>query len=156
MKSFPIENMKEFMNDLLVREKYDSFYLFDARLKTSLDYYVNGKIHYEFYDGADEETPTTGQVVWKDIKHTRLDFMKGNKVPLRFKIVLMFNRENIERLIQMNILTMDSLDVVALFMNIIYEEAVLDVITGTSMKMFTMDKSLEQLWDDTVKKYYIT
>lgn len=156
MKSFPIENMKEFMNDLLVREKYDSFYLFDARLKTSLDYYVNGKIHYEFYDGADEEKPTTEYVVWKDIKHTIFDFMKGNKLPLRFKIVLMFNRENVERLIEMNNLPMDSREVGALFMNIIYEEGILSVITGTSMKMFTMDKSLEQLWDDTVKKYYIT
>ena len=118
--------------------------------------YVNGKIHYEFYDGADEEKPTTEYVVWKDIKHTIFDFMKGNKLPLRFKIVLMFNRENIERLIEMNNLPMESREVGALFMNIIYEEGVLSVITGTSMKMFTMDKSLEQLWDDTVKKYYIT
>lgn len=155
MKSFPIENIKEFMNDLLVQEKFDSFYLFEARVKTAYDYYVNGKIHYEFFDGGDEEKPTTEYAEWKDIKQTIFDFMKGNKLPLRFKIVLMFNRENIERLIEMNNLPMTVNDVGALFMNIIFEEGTLSVITGTSMKMFTMDKSLEQLWDDTVNKYYI-
>lgn len=155
MKSFPIENIKEFMNDLLVQERFDSFYLFEARVKTALDYYVNGKIAYEFYDGADEEKPTTEYVEWKNVKQTVFDFMKGNKLPLRFKIVLMFNRENVERLIEMNNLPIIPSDVGALFMNIIYEEGTLSVITGASMKMFTMDKSLEHLWDDTVLKYYI-
>lgn len=155
MKSFPVENIKEFMNDLLMQEKFDSFYLFEARVKTALDYYINGKIQYDFYDGADEEKPTTEYFEWKNIKQTVFDFIKGNKLPLRFKIVLMFNRENIERLIEMNNLPMTANDVGSLFMNIIYEDGALSVITGASMKMFTMDKSLEHLWDDTVEKYYI-
>lgn len=157
MKNFQIENIKQFMNDLLVQERFDSFYLFEARVKTSLDYYVNGKLHYEFYDGADDEDnrPTTEYIVWKDVKQTVFDFMKGTRLPLRFKIVLMFNRENIERLVEMNNLPISVDDVGALFMNLIYEDGTLSVITGASMKMFTLDKSLEHLWDDTVEKYYI-
>lgn len=154
MKSFPIENNKEFMNALLILDKFDSFYLFEARVKTSLDYYVNGKIQYDFYDEADEK-PTTEYVEWKSIKQTIFDFIKGNKLPLRFKIVLMFNRGNIERLIEMNNVPLSADDVGALFMNIVFEDDTLSVITGVSMKMFTMDKSLERLWDDTVNKYYI-
>lgn len=157
MKSFLIEDMKQFMNDLLVQEKFDSFYLFDARVKTAVDYYVNGKIHYEFYEGEmDEEMiPDTEYVMWKDMKQTVFDFMKGTRLPLRFKIVLMFHRDNITRLVEMNQLPMNPLDVGALFMNIIYEDGSLSVTTGTSMKVFTMDKSLDHIWDETVGQYYI-
>ena len=72
-----------------------------------------------------------------------------------FKIILMFNRENINRLLEMNHLPVSSEDGGALFLNVVYEHETLSVTTGTSLKIFTLDKTLEQVWDDTVKKYYI-
>lgn len=67
----------------------------------------------------------------------------------------MFNRENISRLLEMNNLPVKEEDVSALFMNVVYEHGTLSVTTGTSLKIFTMDKTLEHIWDDTIKKYYI-
>lgn len=67
----------------------------------------------------------------------------------------MFNRENISRLLEMNNLPVKEEDVSALFMNVVYEHETLSVTTGTSLKIFTMDKTLEHIWDDTIKKYYI-
>lgn len=156
MKSFNIEDVKNYMNQLLVNEKFDSFYLYEARVKGALDYFIGGKLNMDYFD--DEEKAELGEseyTSWGNVKHIIYDLMKGKKLPINFKIILMFNRENIVRLIEMNNLPVNQEDVGALFYNIYYEAGELNVTTGTSLKVFTLDKRLEQLWDDTVGKYYI-
>ena len=124
MEIVEIEEKAEYIKELFEKEKYDSFYLYEARVKTKLDYYVNGRLNRE-------------------------------RLPIGFKIILMFNRENISRLLEMNNLPVKEEDVSALFMNVVYEHETLSVTTGTSLKIFTMDKTLEHICDDTIKKYYI-
>lgn len=155
MKSYPIEDVKTLMNELLVNEKYDSFYMFETRLKVAMDYYINGKINKEFFDTEDLKEEIYDYISWKDIKNTVFELIKGKRLPISFKLILMFNRENIERLIEMNNIPVNPQDVSALFLNIYYENGALIVTTGTSLKVFTLDKTLEHLWDDTVEKYYI-
>lgn len=155
MKNYEIEDIKSFMNELLVNEKYDSFYLYEIRLKTSLDYYISGKINKEFYDTEEEREELYDYVSWGEVKHTVFELIKGNRLPISFKVILMFNRENIERIIEMNNLPIRPEDVSNLSMNIYFEDGNLLVTTGSSLKIFTLDKTLEHLWDDTVGKYYI-
>lgn len=171
MKVFEIEEVKEFMQSLLVSEKYDSFYLYEARVKTAMDYYINGQINEDFFDSrkdlleaidetgeALEDSQAVGSRVfympWKKVKQTVFDAIKGSRLPISFKIVLMFHNDNIKRLVTMNQLSLRPEDVSALFMNIIYENGELKITTGTSLKIFTMDKTLEHLWDESVEKYY--
>ena len=142
MEIVEIEEKAEYIKELFEKEKYDSFYLYEARVKTKLDYYVNGRLNREYFE-------------WKDIKATVYAYLKGERLPIGFKIILMFNRENISRLLEMNNLPVKEEDVSALFMNVVYEHETLSVTTGTSLKIFTMDKTLEHIWDDTIKKYYI-
>ena len=155
MKSYTIEDVKTFMNELLVNEKYDSFYMFETRLKVAMDYYVNGKINKDFFDSDDEREALDDYVSWKDIKNKIFELIKGIRLPISFKVILMFNRDNIERLIEMNNIPVNPQNVSALFLNIYYENGELTVTTGTSLKVFTLDKTLEHLWDETVEKYYI-
>lgn len=155
MKSYPVEDVKTFMNELLVNEKYDSFYMFETRLKVAMDYYINGKINKEFFDSEEEREALENYVSWENIKNTVFDLIKGTRLPISFKVILMFNRENIERLVEMNNLPINPQDISALFLNIYYENGELMVTTGTSLKVFTLDKSLENIWDDTVEKYYV-
>ena len=143
------------MNELLVNDKYDSFYLYEIRLKTSLDYYISGKINKEFFDTDDEMADAEDYVNWGEVKQTIFDLIKGKRLPISFKIILMFNRDNIERLVEMNNIPINPEDVSNLSMNIYYEGGKLLVTTGTSLKVFTLDKTLEHIWDDTVGKYYI-
>ncbi|MGN0152053.1 MAG: DUF5721 family protein [Wujia sp.] len=160
MKNYQIEEIRDFMNALLVQSRYDSFYLFEARIRTNLDYYINGKINIDYYDSEErKEYEASGELTeyisWHQIKHTIYDLIKGKRLPVSFKIILMFNRENITRLVEMNNLPVRSEDVGALFMNIYFENGELTVTTGTSLKIFSLDKTLEHLWDETVEKYYI-
>ncbi|QWT53173.1 DUF5721 family protein [Eubacterium sp. MSJ-33] len=154
MEIFSIDEKTEYLKELFEKEKYDSFYLYEARVKTKLDYYVNGRLNREYFD-TEEQADLPEYVEWKDIKQIVYSYIKGKRLPIGFKIILMFNRENILRLLEMNNLPVKTEDVSALFMNVVYEHEALSVTTGTSLKIFTMDKTLEHVWDDTVKKYYI-
>lgn len=154
MEIFSIDEKTEYLKELFEKEKYDSFYLYEARVKTKLDYYVNGRLNREYFD-TEEQADLPEYVEWKDIKQIVYSYIKGKRLPIGFKILLMFNRENILRLLEMNNLPVKTEDVSALFMNVVYEHEALSVTTGTSLKIFTMDKTLEHVWDDTVKKYYI-
>ena len=153
MEIFEIEEKADYIRELFV-SKYDSFYLYEARVKTKLDYYINGKLNKAYFDSEQAEE-LSEYIEWKDIKQTVYDYIRGKRLPIAFKIILMFNRENINRLLEMNHLPVSSEDVGALFLNVVYEHETLSVTTGTSLKIFTLDKTLEQEWDDTVKKYYI-
>ena len=117
-------------------------------MKTKLDYYVNGRLNREYFD-TEEQADLPEYVEWKDIKQIVYSYIKGKRLPIGFKIILMFNRENISRLLEMNNLPVKTEDVSALFMNVVYEHEALSVTTGTSLKIFTMDKTLEHVWDDT-------
>lgn len=154
MEIFSIDEKTEYLKELFEKEKYDSFYLYKVRVKTKLDYYVNGRLNREYFD-TEEQADLPEYVEWKDIKQIVYSYIKGKRLPIGFKIILMFNRENISRLLEMNNLPVKTEDVSALFMNVVYEHEALSVTTGTSLKIFTMDKTLEHVWDDTVKKYYI-
>ena len=154
MEIVEIEEKAEYIKELFEKEKYDSFYLSEARVKTKLDYYVNGRLNREYFD-TEAQADLPEYIEWKDIKATVYAYLKGERLPIGFKIILMFNRENISRLLEMNNLPVKEEDVSALFMNVVYEHETLSVTTGTSLKIFTMDKTLEHIWDDTIKKYYI-
>lgn len=156
MKKFEIEDKKTFMNELFSGEKYDSFYMLEAVLRTGIDYHINGKTNMEYYDKEDlEEAPLDEYICWKNVKATVHDMIKGKNLPLSFKLVLMFNRDNIVRLVEMNNLPVGSDDIGALFLNIYYEKGELTATTGTSLKSFSLDKSIDHVWDDTVERYYV-
>lgn len=154
MKNFEIEDTKEFIEGIKNNEKYDSFYLYEARIKGRLDYYVNGRQNREYFDTEVAEE-VDEYISWGEIKQSILALIQGDKPPLSFKIILMFNRDNIEKLIDMNKLGISSSEVSALMYNIYYEEGKLYVTTGTSLRIFTLDKTLETLWEDTVERYYL-
>lgn len=156
MKQFEIEETGKFMSELLTGERYDSFYLFEARIKTGIDYHINGKINKDFFDSDDRDIMAAEEYIdWKNIKPTVYELIKGDKLPLSIKLILMFNRENITRLAEMNNLPISENDIGALFFNVLYEKGKLTVTTGTSVKTFSLDKTLDYVWDSTVEKYYI-
>lgn len=156
MKQFEIEETGKFMSELLTGERYDSFYLFEARIKADIDYSINGKINKDFFDSDDRDIMAAEEYIsWKKIKPVVYGFVKGDKLPLSLKLILMFNRENITRLVEMNNLPISENDIGALFFNVLYEKGSLTVTTGTSVKTFSLDKTLDHVWDSTVEKYYI-
>ena len=44
--------------------------------------------------------------------------------------------------------------VAGLYLNIRYENGALSCVTGTSLKIFTLDKRLEYEWDEMIRRYF--
>lgn len=47
-------------------------------------------------------------------------------------------------------------DIEGMFLNITYRDNALTCTTGTSMRLFTLDRSLEHSWDGMVQKFFKT
>lgn len=159
MKNFDIneiKEIKEYLNGLFTEERYESFYLFSVKLDSNISYEMDGKINKEFYSEEEYgQLENKEYICWKNIKKSVLGFMSNGKLPVKMKLILMFNKDNVNRLIEMNNIPIHPDNVRALFMNILYSDNRLSITTGTSLNVFTMDKTLEDLWDKTVEKYYI-
>lgn len=79
MEIVEIEEKAEYIKELFEKEKYDSFYLYEARVKTKLDYYVNGRLNREYFD-TEAQADLPEYIEWKDIKATVYAYLKGERL----------------------------------------------------------------------------
>ena len=149
MKIFEITDKKAYLNELFAGDRFESFYLYELRCRSDMDYYVSGKLA-----ETEEAADTSGYAVWGEVRKKLLTVIGTEDIPKTMKLVLMFNRDNILRLIEMNNIPLSPESVGGLFINISLDQNGMTATTGTSIKEFTMDKTLEHTWDGTVEKYY--
>ena len=69
------------------------------------------------------------------------------------KIVLMLPAKSIEKLLEKSSVFLNPSDINGLYLNIKFENNDLIYTTGTSIKVFSLDKSLDQLWDERAKAF---
>ena len=62
------------------------------------------------------------------------------------------SQKNVEKLLLQTGVSFTEKDVSGLYFHIRFEEGKITCITGTALKLFTMDKSLDTAWDDMVKR----
>ena len=156
MKQFEIENIKKFTGALFTGEAFDNFCVTEASFSTLIDVTIDGHINNEFLEESRKAPQSAGKdwtVRWKKIKPLCFDIIKGQRVPLKFKIVFMMPRAGVSRFIDDAGAAFKEDQVNGLFMNVRYEAGRLDVITGTSLKEFSLDKSLEEAWDARIGKF---
>ena len=58
-----------------------------------------------------------------------------------------------DKFIEDSDVVLQSADVLSLSMNIRYQNDELTIVTGTSLRIFTVDRSLEQQWDQWVRRF---
>ena len=92
--------------------------------------------------------------MWRDIKPFCFSIIKGKKTPLHFKIIFRLSRKNTEKLLAGSGLSYKPEEIFGLFLNFQYDGTHLTCTTGTSLKTFTLDKSLDHAWDELVLKYF--
>ena len=153
MDCIQIKEVKVFMGKLLMKTDFDRYLLSEAEIVTSNTYTIDGHIQKKFYSSEEYESlgcPVMAE--WGKSRPLCFEIIKGNKTPVRFKIVLRLNDEETETLVAQNEIGFQKTDIGGLYLNIVYENDVLNCITGTALNIFTMDKSLEKLWDSRVRK----
>lgn len=153
MISLKVPEVKIFMAKLLTQEVFDAFIVKDMELVTFTSFKVNGSFHKDFF--TEEELEERGKsliTLWGDIRTIAFTMIRGNKTPLSLKIVFQLPRDLTEKLMEGLSSRMSVEDIGGLYMNVRFEKGELHIITGTAIKSFTLDKTLEQEWDSKVKE----
>lgn len=151
MIALDFPKVKDCMAKLLLSNTFDNFYLISAEIVTATTFTIDGFLKKEFYE--DGTAPNQEYALWKEMREHCFSYIKGHRTPLRFSFVLGLSAENIERLLDSQELPFGPKDVRGLYMNIRFDGQSLICTTGTAMHTFTMDKSLEQVWDGMVKRF---
>lgn len=148
-----INNIKEFVGKLLSDEYLSSMLLYQAELKNATFLSIDGKINEDFYDNK-EEIPERKYATWEEVKGVFFQAMRGQKLPVSFKVVLMPSPSVTEKIIERYGLNIVASNISAMNLNIYYDRSEMTVTTGTSLKIFSLDRSVDEAWEDYVKKMF--
>ena len=154
MISLKTLDVKSFMAKLLTEALLDEFVLQEMEIQTFTCFSVSGQLNEGFFSQEElEKRKTKGAILWSEIKGIAYSIIKGNKTPLSMKIVFQLPEEQKREMVESLGGNLRSEDVGGLFLNIRFEKNELHIITGTAIKTFTFDKTLEREWDAWVKNF---
>lgn len=157
MIAMEILEVKAFMNKLLLSDTFDHFLVTEASITTFNTFHMDGSLKREFFtteELEDEDLNDRCYSYWKELRPFCLEIIKGQRTPLHFKMVFALSSSNLNKLLKGQGLPFSPGDVEGLFLNITYRDKKLTCTTGTSLKLFTLDRSLEQSWDTMVQKFF--
>lgn len=154
MIALKIAEVKNFMGQLLLQEIFDNFLVSEVEIQTANTFKINGRLNPSWFDETEKEQMGQKEYAdWRNLKALIYQIIKGNRTPHLMKIVFQLSKENTDKIVKRAGSGFLPEDVGGLFLNIRYEKGELAVITGTSMKIFTLSKALEQEWDQNVKQF---
>ncbi len=143
---------KNCMQHLLLKPTFDSFTLIEGEITTYNTFRIDGYIHKNFY----EDAPLKDYSSWGDLREFCFHIIRGKRTPLNFRFILSLPKEEFEAfLIDQEIPSLSHSDIQGLYLNFKYDGTNLQCITGTSLNIFTMDKTLENVWDNYARKFFL-
>ncbi len=159
MISLRIKNTKAFMSHLLVKDTFDNFLLSEADIKISCSHSIDGQINRAFYSDEEWEEldPDARRYdMWLNQKPFCFSLIKGNKVPSSLKIVMLMSSKDTTSLLSRLETGLSADNINGLFINIRYQDGHADIITGTSLNIFSLDKTLDTAFDSYIKSFLST
>lgn len=154
MIALTIPNLRSFTTHLFLKETFDRFLLVEADVITYNSFHIDGLINEAFY--TEEEKDQLDQEHfsrWMAIRPICFSLIRGNKLPLSFKIIFRLSESGTQKLLSQAGLS-SLYDIKALYCNILYKNNTLTCITGVSTKEFTMDKTIEKIWDEKICQFF--
>ncbi|MFV0342614.1 MAG: DUF5721 family protein [Anaerocolumna sp.] len=154
MISLKVIDVKAFMNSLLVQNVFDQFYLWEADFKTFGEFSINGKLNEDYY--SSDELEMLGErkyATWAEVKPFAFFYVKGNKLPVFIKIIMIASEESVNMIMKQSGLHIKMEEIKGLFFNIKYDKGNLLLSSGISFKNFTLDKTIEKVWDTNLVQF---
>lgn len=148
MTAFKIEDLKGFTSSLFVGEGLDSWLLREASIVTFNTFSIDGRIRHGYFTEQETERDHIRELSpWKLVRPFCYSLIRGKRLPESFRITLQLPAGGVERFLKSVQPEFGAEQVGGLYLNIRYEEQILRCVTGISLKVFTMDKRIEQGWD---------
>ena len=143
--------MNKCMGKLLKGDAFDSFLLKEGFLRTNMEFRFQGKQFLEYFEVKEQEQITQPYVFWKEVKPFIFELVKGKRTPLAFSFTLFLTKEQTEQLLQREEVSIGE-DNPTLFLHIRFEHGLGRMLTGTARNTFSLDRTLEEVWDLEVKR----
>ena len=155
MIQYTIPSVKEFIQAFLCSELFDDFYLSEGQITTFNTYHIDGHFKKEFFQDLKEtdDMPDREYSFWKENRSFCFDLIKGKRVPLQFKFVLLLSPSQLAALLAQESLAFSPADISGCFFNITYRDGQLTCTSGTALTAFSLDKSLEEAWDKSLSQF---
>ncbi|TCK90622.1 hypothetical protein EDC19_2391 [Natranaerovirga hydrolytica] len=155
MISLRAVEIKDFMEKLFKSHLFDDYNVSNVDIATFTNFNITGTLNKQYFDTGELETLDTQELIqWCKVKNIVFTIIKGQKPPLSLKIIFSLPPEKIHKFIAYHHLDIATDQIDGLFLNIKYSDNILTCTTGTSLKIFTLDKTIEQLWDDYTRKFF--
>ena len=155
MISLHILNNMALMSALLLNGDFDSFMLSSCSITTFTTFTIYGSWHPDFFKNTEPAHSSDSEYVpWDEVKGLCLSIIRGKNTPLKFKFIFALPRCEISGFISDRNLPVDPDDVYGLFFNLTFDGSDTFLSTGTSLRTFSLDKSLEKDWDEFVADYF--
>ncbi len=158
MISLQIQDVKDFMNRLLLSRAFDAFLVVEGSVTTYNTFHIDGHLHRDFYSKEEQESLGLSErhfSLWQELRPFCLDLIKGKRTPLGFRFTFQLSSKNTEKLLSQTGSSFSPADVNGLVLNIRYENLKLICTTGISLGIFTLDKSLDEAWDRMVQRFFM-
>ena len=149
MKSFEIEDIADFVKKLFSESFFSKLHVYHMEVRGACSIDIDGRANKEFFDEEVED-----YVSWESVKMLFYQAIRGDRLPIRFSISFVESREGIRNFIEKSGVNTDPEIVSSLNINVMYDQKKLYITSGNSYKIFTMDKSLDGLWDAFVQNSF--
>lgn len=154
MIALKVEDVRTFTSKLFIKEEFDGFLVKEIEIVTFNRFTIDGHIRQGYFGGEELEDHRIGEFSsWNMLRPLCFDLIKGKKLPGSFHIVLQLSPAGVEEFVRASSAGIDAGQIQGLYLNIRYEEGSLYCVTGTSLRVFTLDKTLETEWDRAVEQF---
>jgi len=152
--SFILEDTKQTMQKLLKEDIFDEFLCVSFELVQLFKVQVDGQVRKDFLD-TDESTELSdlSHIRWRDFKSHAFDLIRGNKPPTTMKIIFSLQPAAVSSTLT-RINFKEPQAVGGFIFSLHYENNQIRIITGTNYASFTLDKTAEQYFDDSMLRFF--
>ncbi len=153
MLAIKIADLKKFMSVFLTGTAFDEFLLLEGSLTTYCTFQIDGHWQQDFFGDSENEDTAPAYTPWKDVRGFVYSLMKGKHMPLAFRFVFQYPPVHIAGLLARQSVKVDPKEVLSLSLNLRFDGNQLILTTGTSLRTFTMDRTVGTLWDEIVTAF---
>ena len=142
-------DVKGFMNRLLREDILDQFEVRGVEMALSTRININGAL--EAPTPEDDTEPeakprSLGYATWESLRPLIFAIIKTGAKPKQIKIVFSYKSSDAKEIHQ---------NAAALFLNMVYEGDAVSFTTATAQKEFSLEKSLDDSWDEWVRGFFV-
>jgi len=152
--SFILEDTKQVMQKLLKEEVFDEFLCVSFELVQLFKVHVDGQVRKDFLDTDDtDRLNELTHIRWKDFKAHAFNLIRGQKPPTSMKITFSLHPNAVHSTLE-RIRFNESQAIGGFIFTLNYEDNKIRIITGTNYASFTLDKTAEQYFDDSMLRFF--